>query len=249
MSARIEVSAGPQAGTVHWITRPVLRLGCDPQMDLPLDGVAGHAVTLQFRGGQYLVFRRDESCVQLGGAAVDDGQPRPWRDGEVLQLGDHARLRLKIEGEPAPAPAPREPAAWGAASALPARSPRPSGQTVLLGGLVVLLSAYVFLVPGQDAASREGTNAEFERLIEDLLEYAPPEDIRLQTLRPQLQTAYGLESRGCREEAAGYYQRMRTLLQRPRHQHDRFAGLADIRAMERRLTGFVVQRLQQLSAN
>jgi hypothetical protein len=108
MSASIRVESGISAGTTYWIDRAVLRVGSDPQCDVCLLSaeLAPHALTLEFRDGNYRAYNRSQSSVVIGSAVVQPGANAVWRASELLQLPGDLRLALEIDGDPRPLPRP-----------------------------------------------------------------------------------------------------------------------------------------------
>lgn len=106
MPAKITVQSGISAGTTHWIERPVIRIGSDPQSDvcLPSADVAAHALTLEYRDGQYRVYNRCRSNVFVGMRSVETGKAVTWADTDLLQLNDDIELVLDVEEDPTPRP-------------------------------------------------------------------------------------------------------------------------------------------------
>src|SRR5262245_37436703 len=105
MSASIRVESGISAGTNFWIDRPVLRIGSDPQCDicLPSAELAPHALTLEFRDGNYRVYNRSASRVYVGSSIVESGTSTIWHDGDTIQLPGEVCVALEIDGDPRPA--------------------------------------------------------------------------------------------------------------------------------------------------
>ncbi len=108
MSANIRVESGISAGTKVWIDRPVLRIGSDPQCDVCLLSaeLAPHAITLEFRDGNYRAYNRSQSPVNIGSTVVQPGANAVWQADDTLQLPGDLRLALEIDGDPRPAPRP-----------------------------------------------------------------------------------------------------------------------------------------------
>jgi len=81
MPASVRVESGISAGTKYWIDRAVLRVGSDPQCDicLPSAELAPHALTLEFRDGNYRAYNRSSSPVSVGGSLVQPGASAVWR--------------------------------------------------------------------------------------------------------------------------------------------------------------------------
>ncbi len=258
MPAWIEITGGPSAGTTLWMTRPIMRLGSDAAMDLQIEGIAGHAVTVQFRDRRYFVYRRDPSLVRLAGVPLADDSAKAWRAGQALQLGEQTTLCLRIEGDPAPAAASSGagqcvgPMSRDAPQSSSERSPTDSSksagrsrQMTIVGSFMLVFGAYLFLFQG-DGMPPDSVQEQFHHLVEDLLRFSPPEDSRLQSLRPKLQEAYRWEITGCTGSAVQRYKEIRTMLLHRRGVHDRFAAEPFISELERRSQAFVCHRLETL---
>ncbi len=110
MPANLRVLTGLSAGALFWIERPVIRIGSDPACDvcLPSVALAKHAVTLEFRDGQYLVHNRARQPIGLDGRDLPADGKAPWRGGQSLRLSDDAELQLEIDGDPSPSPKPAD---------------------------------------------------------------------------------------------------------------------------------------------
>lgn len=114
MPACIRVDSGISVGTRHWIDRPVLRIGSDPQCDicLPSAGLAAHALTIEFREGVYRAYNRDATVVSVGSDLVKPGGVATWHHDATLVLPGDLRLVLEVDGDPRPAPRPESLAEW-----------------------------------------------------------------------------------------------------------------------------------------
>lgn len=108
MSATIRIESGISAGTDCWIDRPVLRIGSDPQCDvcLPSAELAPHALTIEFRDGNYRVYNRSSSPVVVGAGPVKPGANEIWHGNETIQLPGGLQLALYVDGDPRPSPRP-----------------------------------------------------------------------------------------------------------------------------------------------
>jgi hypothetical protein len=118
MSAQIVVQTGISAGTHYWIDKFVLRIGCDPDLDISLlaPDIDQHAVTLEFRLGSYFVHNRSQAVLKLSSETVMPGEAGQWLPGLRLELGAATKLELTVEGDPAPCPRPLDEAAQTAIS-------------------------------------------------------------------------------------------------------------------------------------
>lgn len=185
MSATIRVDTGISAGSRFWIDRPVLRVGSDPQCDvcLPSAELAPHALTLEFRDGNYRVYNRSASPVYVGSAIVESGTSAVWHDGETIQLPGELRVALDIDGDPRPAARPdgtrddgradaglplaAEVAATDAAAAASAKSSSKSWlQLAVIGVCVVALVGLLTVKNGGEKAAAAGRPT-FNQLVDE----------------------------------------------------------------------------------
>ena len=190
MPATIRIESGISAGTSCWIDRPVLRIGSDPQCDvcLPSAELAPHAVTLEFRDGNYRVYNRSSLPVAVGAASLKPGENGIWRGNETLQLPGGLRLGLQIDGDPRPTPRPElrtddgdgfdnragaTPAdAIGPTDATDAASPKKSsGTTVQMAviGICALASVAFLLMRGGDDTAIAADRPSFEAIVQESL--------------------------------------------------------------------------------
>ena len=86
----------------------MLRIGSDPQCDicLPSAELAPHALTLEFRDGNYRAYNRSASPVNVGATVVQPGANAVWHADETIQLPGDLRLALEVDGDPRPTPRP-----------------------------------------------------------------------------------------------------------------------------------------------
>lgn len=108
MAARICIHSGIASGTTFWIERPVVRIGSDPSSDLciPSSDVSSHALTVEYREGQYRVHNRSQSDLFVGGRVIEPHASRHWRESDLLELPDGVQLALELEGDGVPASKP-----------------------------------------------------------------------------------------------------------------------------------------------
>ena len=222
MPASISVESGISAGTNYWIDRPVLRIGSDPQCEicLPTADLAPHALTLEYREGNYRAYNRGSSPVAIGGVAVKPGASEIWPGDQMLQLPGDLRLVLKIDGDPRPTQRPdawegdrgaeNEAASFGDA-ATDAQTPvkKSTGTLVQLGviGLCILgMAAFLTMKPNPDAASPNRPT--FESLVETALS----KEGRARTMLPRLQYAQAAVVRGHKELARERFLKLRDQL-------------------------------------
>ena len=103
MPAKITIQNGIAAGTSHWIEKPVIRIGSAPTADVcvPSATVSPHAITLEYRDGQYRIYNRSQANIVVGEQAIPPQQSAIWQTSEIVQLNDVA-LRLDTDLDPTP---------------------------------------------------------------------------------------------------------------------------------------------------
>ena len=89
-----------------WIESDITRIGAAADAELRIDKVEPLLATVRYRDGQYLVYRRSNQALLLGGRALPLNEPIPWPPGLILAIGDRLSLVLTVEANPAPAPRP-----------------------------------------------------------------------------------------------------------------------------------------------
>lgn len=106
MTARICIHSGIASGTTFWIERPVVRIGSEPSSDLciPSSEVSPHALTVEYREGQYRIHNRSQSDLYVGGRVIEPHASRQWRESDLLELAGGVQLALELDDDGAPAP-------------------------------------------------------------------------------------------------------------------------------------------------
>ena len=79
MPAKVEFHTGPRKGEAVWLQERVTRVGSDEasQVQVQDPEVPAHAVTLEFRAGQFLVNNRSENPLMLEGRRLAPRQRPP----------------------------------------------------------------------------------------------------------------------------------------------------------------------------
>ena len=92
----------------HWIESPVIRIGSHSDCDVRLlsNQVPPHALTVEYRKGQYTAFNRSESSLRKGSSEFAANTKSTWINGETMQFPGVADLVLMIDRDPAPGPRP-----------------------------------------------------------------------------------------------------------------------------------------------
>ena len=214
MPATVRVESGISAGTNFWIDRPVLRIGSDPQCEicLPSAELAPHALTLEFRDGNYRAYNRCASAINIGRMSVQPGTNAIWNGDQTVQLPGDLRLVLEIDGDPRPSARPetRRDDGFAAVDAEPERidptaaaeSPakKSSSSMVQLAviGLCILGMAAMLTMRGGEEAATAANRPSFESIVRTTL--ATKEEDVTRSLLPRLQ--YCASGTGARQWAA-----------------------------------------------
>jgi hypothetical protein len=230
MPATIRVDSGISAGTNFWIDRPVLRIGSDPQCEicLPSADLAPHALTLEFRDGNYRVYNRCAAPINVGRAAVQPGTNAVWSGDQSIQLPGDLRLVLTIDGDPRPSPRPetRHDDEFAAVEAAPqlleprvaadSTTKKASSTMVQLAviGLCILGMAAMLTMRGGDDAASAANRPSFESIVRNTL--AEENDDVTRALLPRLQYAQAALVRGNGRLARRHFLTLRDQLIRQR---------------------------------
>lgn len=219
---RIEIGAG--AGRSYPIAEDVVRIGSGSSAGLRLadPNIPPHAVTVEFRGGQYRVHNRSSRVIRIGGKPVAANASATWGDDQQLELDDHTVLRLRITGNPAPVgyrdvpasipdlPPPLPPPPPPPAAAGPKKSH--AGQWAVIW-LCAVAVALIVALEFTDEPTGPSPTAEFDTLMKDLLAVPPTPDLPSDQMRIMLQTARSAELRGQTNRARRGYGAVIELLQ------------------------------------
>ena len=255
MSACIRIESGVSAGTIYWIDRPVLRVGSDPSCELclPSAGLKSHAITLEFRSGQYTIYNRAENDVQLAGVAVAAGERAHWPVEGRLILGGETELAREIDGDPAPSPSPdnasmeedrHDSAELGSAETADAASdetsPKSSKSMVQLSVIgACMLCCVIFVGSGSGDSQTETNVPDFAQIVATSMEEDVPTSAR--KVVQQLQLAQAALVRGHQELAKRRFAKLRDRLVIKRDE----LTVAD-RQLELQALAYVEFRLGQL---
>ncbi|NND98963.1 MAG: hypothetical protein HKN47_16725 [Pirellulaceae bacterium] len=109
MSARICFLVNGASNKDVWIEKPVIRIGSHPDNDIciPSPDLAEHALTLEYRQGNYNIYNRTDGVLDVGAQSIASGAAGLWSDQGELRLQDGTVLRLELFDNGAPAPRPK----------------------------------------------------------------------------------------------------------------------------------------------
>jgi hypothetical protein len=252
MPATIRVESGISAGTNFWIDRPVLRIGSDPQCEicLPSAELAPHALTLEFRDGNYRAYNRCAAAINIGRTSVQPGTNAVWHGDQTVQLPGDLRLVLEIDGDPSPTSRPetRQDDGFAAVDAGPQRlepaaatestAKKSSGTMVQLAviGLCILGMAAMLTMRGGGDTAAAANRPSFESIVRTSLASEKGDVTR--ALLPRLQYAQAALVRGNGQLARRQFLRLRDQLIR---QHESLPS--DDRAGVQRMLQYVEYQL------
>lgn len=226
MSASIRVDSGISAGTNYWIDRPVLRIGSDPQCDicLPTAELAPHAITLEFRAGNYRVYNRGDQPLTVGSTVVQPGANAVWNDTECLLLPGNVQLGLAIDGDPHPSPRPETrddefdtadevaPAADAAAPEAAKKKSNSLVQLAVIGFCVLGMGAFLTMGRGGSSEAAKVDRPTFGGIVETTLKSEESDPMRV--MLPRLQYAQAALVRDNKVLARERFQKLRDQLVR-----------------------------------
>jgi len=244
MNPSIHILTGVAAGTVHPITRSVVRIGSDPAMDLvvPSSDVPPHALTLEYRDEVCQVHNRASVAFYLGGYSIEPGSHHPWLDTDMLELPGRIRLQLHHgDGTPiSPAPA----VASATKSTPPATGTRPASAKSSSPGVMIQIGVIIACVVGcvlllaRDSSKKSNRSANvpsFDSIVREAIETPSSETTYLTR---QLQFAEAAMVRSNRRAARERYSQLRSRLISSSHRNNN--------ELYQRMAAWVEYRLGQL---
>jgi hypothetical protein len=236
MPATIRVESGISAGTSFWIERPVLRIGSDPQCEIcvPTAELPPHALTLEFRDGNYRVYNRGSAPISIGASIVQPGTSWNWPPGQTVHLPGDLRLVLQADGDPRPAPRPdsfrddgnlvdpqaETPSVRTAGSAGDAAGTKSSKKTLIqlaIIGICALAAAAMLLMDRDGTTSATAERPSFESIVETTL--AQNQGTSARVLLPRLQYAQAALVRGNNQFARERFLKLRDQLVQQKVSH------------------------------
>ncbi|HEV8066803.1 MAG TPA: hypothetical protein VGP76_03635 [Planctomycetaceae bacterium] len=205
MPTYIQISDSKSPVTDYAIERDVFRVGSGTSCELQIPGIDSHAMTVQYKRGQYVVFNRGSQPVVTGRERILPAQSGRWLPHEDLQIGADVTLRLQ-DATPGTRSETSHAQAGPAAECGESNAKRRQKLIVLAGAVIV---AIVILGPfGGNAPSSAGASPECGKLIEDLggLIAKDPAQHELIDLRSVLQEARNSEIRRDLQNASKSYE-------------------------------------------
>jgi hypothetical protein len=231
MSATIRVETGISAGTNFWIDRPVLRIGSDPQCEicLPSAELAPHALTLEYRDGNYRAYNRCSEPINIGRATVQPGTNAAWKAAQTVHLPGDLRLVLEVDGDSRPSPRPetRHDDDFATADAGPllaepaaaAETPKKKSSSTMVQlaiiGLCILGMAAMLTMGGSEEPASAANQPSFASIVRTTLAEENNDDVT-RALLPRLQYAQAALVRGNSQLARRHFLRLRDQLVRQR---------------------------------
>ena len=206
----------------------MLRIGSDPQCEicLPSAELAPHALTLEFRDGNYRAYNRCAAAINIGRSAVQPGANAVWNGNQSVQLPGDLRLVLEIDGDPRPSSRPETrpddgfatdetaPQLLAPAAGEEVAAKKSSSTMVQLAviGLCILGMAAMLTMRGGEETAAAANRPTFESIVQTTLA-AEKEDVT-RTLLPRLQYAQAALVRGNGQLARRQFLRLRDQLVR-----------------------------------
>jgi hypothetical protein len=252
MSATICIVEGTGAGESRWIEFDVSRIGSRPECEVRIEGLPPHALTLQYRGGEYFVFNRGNDSLYLDGLEILPAQASRWEPQHDLQIGTFSVLRLEIAGDPAPAPRPVAMSIQQRHQKRPDDAPKRAGMTknnehkqiVLIA--TCLVATLMFLILAASTPAKSSTLSQYESVVQALsdatLTGRGRSDLELAAMTKLVRAGFRDEMQSRPERAIGqYYQARNVLLRRSS------AGRNTFQEAEQQAMDFVQQRIALLA--
>ena len=242
MSAKILAKTSDAALTEFWINDDVIRVGSAPDCDLPLAGVAPHALTVQHRGRGYFVFNRSQEAIRIAGQLVLPGASHPWEPGQELEIGSEAALMLQSAEEAlrnAP-PSVRydDDDEFSAEQSREPEEKKSRMVTFLVVGAVVVIS---FMTLGSSNGTGKSTTAQFEEVMKEYTWAHSTNDPTARRILDGVQRARIAELREDYKSAKAKYGEAKDLLWTKKQS----AGGA-LSAVDQQMLDFITERLPRL---
>lgn len=233
MPSRLVVLAGSETDRDFPLEDEVLRLGTDPgcAVHLPGTDLPGHAATLEFRDGGFLLHNRCPADLVLDGKPLPMREFAPWLPGKTLEFPDGLVLQLVVEGDPRPTRNQVVPAAPMVYPEIPPEPPPAAdeddedksaplddgkkakkwGQLVVIVGCA-LLGVYLLMfdTPAETGKGERDPRKEFEEVVQVLV--VRKDDPTAASLRRMLQSARIAELRKEAQTAQDHYGAVRDRL-------------------------------------
>jgi hypothetical protein len=214
VTAILRATEGPSTGSEFWISEEVFRIGSGDGADWRLPELEPHALTVQFRRGQYFVANRGSLPLLLDGDPVPPGRSAAWKVDQELRVGSTV-VWLWSDGDSAPSPQPRlfdDTAEDEAAEDEAAPAPAPKRTRLVLS--LALGASLIFAWASSPSRQTDdgGLDRQFDSLVLAIENSVSAEDPLLGSLRPTLQEARVSEVRRQDKTALGRYQAARDLL-------------------------------------
>lgn len=226
MPAKLQVQGGRFHGKQYWIEEDVIRIGGDPSCNLVIPECAPHAVTLQYRQGEYWVFNRVGEEVRINGRDLSSTDAVVWDSAEHLQVAADVDLKLLVEGRSAPSSAPVRPIEGfedeDDEDEMPQQEAKMAVPLAILAGCTLLILAMLFDASGDNGPARIPEHQQFEQLVASLA--APTQGSGGESIGSLLQRARYHELRKDYDEAMLCYKTVRDLLMRHRESDGSFAS-------------------------
>ncbi|MBS0265854.1 MAG: hypothetical protein JSS02_28240 [Planctomycetes bacterium] len=222
-----------------WIEAEVIRIGSDPAAEVQLPEVEPHLAAVQYRAGQYYLYRRSRRALSLGGQPVPPNTPIPWTPGHVLDIAGATSLTLTVESDPAPAPRPiliLPEDGEHATQISPATRWLNRVRTLLLSVPILGMAYYL----GASSSPAEIPQSRFQRIKHELNQ-PDPQRPRLASWQQRLQEARLQEIGGRPGAAYQTYTRLRDSLAAAH-----YTGNPDLSDTERHVLEFVGTELERL---
>lgn len=247
MSATLHMVRDNEPAGQFQVGKDLCHIGSKPGCDLQIEGIAPHAVTLQFRDQQCIVFNRTERELRLDIAAIPPGESLAWRNGQTLHLSARWTLRLQWERAGVTSSGSPDRTAWRgethatAASVAPVRPLARRSRWTLLAAAVTALAILIL----SSAPSQPATDAPLSSLVDRLYRVAA-KDVKLAAVYQLLQEARSLEMRKDWDRALDHYGHARDLMLRRRDPRDPLNASPEVKRFEEQTIRFIRDRLSGL---
>jgi len=245
MNMKIMARGADGGITEFWMNDDIVRVGSAADCDLPVAGIAPHALTVQQRAGRFYLFNRSGAPLRVDGQILGAGHSSEWTSGQEVDCGGGAALVLQSAEPQTQAPLAFDDEAD--ADAENQAGQKDNGKLMLILGLCVVGILY-FLTAGANASSRKSTTVRFESMVEEFNWEHADGNATSRRVLDLLQRARVAELRGDESQAKKAYAEVKDLLwtEKQSGSPSFFRSSRDQGNIDQQTLDFVTERLPRL---
>jgi hypothetical protein len=128
------------------LTNPICRIGSGSGMELRIEGLDSHAVTLRVQNGRTFVYNRCSRLITLGSKSIPADKTMEWPIGLTLELSKTTKIRL-TNGQPTQGKVPLAKSNTGSvpqSTSSGDQGNRRNQRSIFVGGFLLLFGLLLF---------------------------------------------------------------------------------------------------------